>query len=188
MTWKKLKQEPIFDSGYRKLIRKTFQLPNGKLHDFDIKDEPPVVCVVGLTKEDKVLLVKEFRPGMEKELLEIPGGIVDKNEKPLDAAKREFLEETARCLDMNLKSNGEKGAYEHYVDEKGNVIVMIDPKYFRPTEVDLLLADATKAKTKLGWEPETKFNQLIKIMCNHDLALAQKERYVKDVRGEHHYE
>ena len=91
--WKKIKEEP-FKAGFRKLIKKTFQLPNNKVTDFDIKQEGPAVCVLALSKDNKVILAKQFRPGPEKVLLEMPGGIIDKNETPEEAIKREFLEET----------------------------------------------------------------------------------------------
>ena len=56
-----------------------------------------------------------------------------------------------------------------------NDYVEIDPRYFRPAEVDLLLGDATKAKEKLGWEPATDLKELARIMIEHDLQLAQNE-------------
>ena len=114
--WKKLKQETIFDSGYRKLIRKTFELPNGKTHEFDIKDEMQVVCILGLTKENKVILVEEFRPGMEKTLLEIPGGQVEEGEDPTEAAKREFLEETGYTGEFQSVGTNYECAYSNQIE------------------------------------------------------------------------
>ncbi|KAF2958585.1 GDP-mannose 4,6 dehydratase [Thermotoga sp. Ku-13t] len=61
--------------------------------------------------------------------------------------------------------------------KKGDIVVEIDPRYFRPTEVDLLIGDATKARTKLGWKPRVNFEELIKIMVEHDLGLAIKEKW-----------
>lgn len=58
--------------------------------------------------------------------------------------------------------------------------VVIDPKYFRPTEVDVLLGDASKAKKKLGWEPKVGFDQLIDMMIESDMELARKEKTLKD--------
>ena len=100
---------------------------------------------------------------------------------------REFLEEVAKFLGLNIKSNGAKGIHEQYSDENGNIIVMIHPKYFRPAEVDLLVADPTKAKTKLGWKPKIKFKDLVKIMTEHDLELAKKELYL-DEKMENNFE
>jgi GDPmannose 4,6-dehydratase len=71
---------------------------------------------------------------------------------------REFLDKTFGYLDFDWKD---------YVE--------IDPRYFRPAEVDLLLGDASKARTKLGWEPKVDFNQLVKLMVDHDLELARRE-------------
>ena len=88
---------------------------------------------------------------------------------------REFLEEACRLVGMELEWRGE-GLKEEGVDKKtGKVIVGIDSRYFRPSEVDLLLGDATKAKEKLGWKPEVTFKQLVRLMLEHDLAEAGVE-------------
>jgi len=81
---------------------------------------------------------------------------------------REFVEETAKCLDFDLIWKG-KGLNEKGIDKKsGKTIVEIDPKYFRPAEVDLLIGDPSKAKKKLGWKPTTKFKDLVKLMTEAD--------------------
>jgi GDPmannose 4,6-dehydratase len=83
---------------------------------------------------------------------------------------REFAEEAARYFDYDLVWRGE-GLSEEGLDAKtGEVIVKIDPKYFRPAEVDILLGDPAKAKTKLGWEPKTSFEKLVHEMCEADFA------------------
>jgi len=91
---------------------------------------------------------------------------------------REFLEEAARVLGMNIKSNGKKGKEEEYIDETGKTVVKIDTEYFRPAEVDILCSNPSKAKEKLGWEPKIKFKELVRKMVEYDLRLAQKEAYV----------
>lgn len=63
---------------------------------------------------------------------------------------------------------------------EGKEIVAVDPKYFRPTEVDLLLGDATKAHTKLGWKPEYDLQGLVKDMMESDLNLMRKQKYLQD--------
>ena len=77
---------------------------------------------------------------------------------------REFVEEAASLLGIELVWSGQ-GLKECGVDKKtGKSIIEIDPRYFRPTEVDLLIGDASKAKKILGWQPRVKFKQLTKIM------------------------
>lgn len=76
---------------------------------------------------------------------------------------------------MNL--NGRAKAFEEkgYNKATGKALVEVDPKYFRPAEVEQLLGDPTKAKTKLGWNPrKTTFEQLVKIMVEHDMKFVKK--------------
>ena len=72
---------------------------------------------------------------------------------------------------MELKWVGEGVNEKAYFEN--NVIVEIDERYYRPAEVDVLLGDYTKAKKKLGWEPKVKFEDLVKIMMNHDIKNQQ---------------
>lgn len=84
---------------------------------------------------------------------------------------REFIEAACEELDIKLKWEG-SGVDEVGVDENTNrEIIKINPQYFRPTEVDLLLGDATKAKEKLGWEAKIKFSELAKLMTKADFEL-----------------
>jgi GDPmannose 4,6-dehydratase len=78
---------------------------------------------------------------------------------------REFVEEAFHCLDLE---------WQKYVE--------IDPWYYRPSEVDLLLGDATRARTKLGWEPKVKFKDLVRLMIEHDLKLATGEKHMKELQ------
>lgn len=93
MFWKKHDEKLIRD-GFRKILSKTFTLPNGKIQDFEIKKESEVVCVVPITKDKKVVLAKQFRPGPEKIFFELPGGGMEGGESPKEAMERELLEET----------------------------------------------------------------------------------------------
>lgn len=87
---------------------------------------------------------------------------------------REFLEKAAHYAGMDLIWKG-KGLKEKGIDKKtGKVIVEIDPKYFRPAEVDILLGNSQKAKKLLDWKPKIKFNKLVKIMMQADLKEESK--------------
>jgi GDPmannose 4,6-dehydratase len=88
---------------------------------------------------------------------------------------REFVYLAAQHLGMDIDWIGQ-GAAEKGVDRKtGKTIVEVDPRYFRPTEVDTLLGDATKARTKLGWKPELTFAVLVEEMVAEDLQLARRD-------------
>lgn len=89
---------------------------------------------------------------------------------------RDFTEKAFRVNGMEISWEG-KGVNERGYDTKtGKMIVCVNPQWFRPTDVDNLLGDPTKAKTVLGWNPQKKsYEQLIRIMSEHDRKLAQKE-------------
>ena len=86
---------------------------------------------------------------------------------------RDFINESSKNLDMKIVWSG-KGLEEVGIYD-GKDIINIDPRYFRPTEVENLLGDATKAKKKLNWNPKISFEQLVKEMIDEDLKLAKKE-------------
>lgn len=82
---------------------------------------------------------------------------------------RDFIEESMKCLGKEIYWTGEGINEEGYDKETGELIVQIDPNYFRPSDVETLLGDASKIKNLLGWEPKTKFKELVKIMIDADL-------------------
>lgn len=87
---------------------------------------------------------------------------------------REFAELSFKLLGVDIEWKGQH-ENEKGVDKATNkVVIEIDPKYYRPTEVDLLIGDATKAKTLLGWEPKTKFEDLVSIMVKADFDKYKK--------------
>ena len=88
---------------------------------------------------------------------------------------RDFCTLAFKTLGVNLRWEGE-GVNEKGIDNAtGKILVEVDPKYFRPAEVDQLLGDPTKAKTKLGWNPrKTSFEDLVKIMVEHDMKFVKK--------------
>ncbi len=90
---------------------------------------------------------------------------------------REFIEKAFDHLGRRIEWRG-KGVDETGVDmTSGKVVVRIDPRYFRPTEVDQLLGDSSRAWTRLGWKPEVKFEKLVKIMVDGDLRLLDRRGY-----------
>ncbi|PTR09393.1 GDPmannose 4,6-dehydratase [Nitrosospira sp. Nsp5] len=91
---------------------------------------------------------------------------------------RDFVNLAGRELDISIDWRGQ-GVGETGTDQHGKVIVKVDPRYFRPTEVETLLGDSTKAKEKLGWEPKTSFKELVAEMVCEDLKSAERDELVK---------
>lgn len=100
---------------------------------------------------------------------------------------RDFVKMSFSHIGIELDFRGENENEEGFiVKNKGNfdlkegtVVVKVDPKYFRPTEVELLIGDPTKALTKLGWKPKYNLESLVEEMITHDLALFSKEQFLK---------
>lgn len=92
---------------------------------------------------------------------------------------RDFVNAGAEELGMKISWEGD-GIDEKGIDEKtGEVIVAVDPRYFRPTEVETLLGDPAKAKNELGWVPKTSFKDLVAEMVREDLKTAERDALVK---------
>jgi len=87
---------------------------------------------------------------------------------------REFIEETFKALGEEILWRGTGVNETGILKSTGKEVVNIDPRYFRPTEVDILIGDPAKAKEKLGWEPKTTFKELVKIMVNSDFEKAKR--------------
>ncbi|NKI95066.1 GDP-mannose 4,6-dehydratase [Rhizobacter sp. SG703] len=90
---------------------------------------------------------------------------------------REFVNLAAAELDIAIRWEG-KGVDEKGFDSRGNCIVSVDPRYFRPTEVETLLGDPSKARAKLGWSPKVSFADLVAEMAREDLRSAQRDELV----------
>lgn len=91
---------------------------------------------------------------------------------------REFIMIAAKQLELAITWQG-AGVDERGIDQNGRCIVKIDPGYFRPTEVETLLGDASKAREKLGWTPKISFQELVSEMVTEDLRAAKRDELVK---------
>ena len=86
---------------------------------------------------------------------------------------RQFVEMAAKHIDMDIVWEGEGVDEKGYDKATGKLVVEVDPKYFRPAEVELLIGDPTKAKEKLGWEPRVTLEEMVEIMMKNDLKEAR---------------
>jgi GDPmannose 4,6-dehydratase len=91
---------------------------------------------------------------------------------------RDFVNAAAKELGMEIRWQG-TGSEEKGYDSNGRCIVAVDPRYFRPTEVETLLGDPSKAKEKLGWTPKITFDELVAEMVREDLKSAERDELIK---------
>jgi ADP-ribose pyrophosphatase len=93
VRWRKLGEQVVYER-FRRLVSRTFELPGGQTADFEVLEGRDTVAVFALTEDEEVILAREFRPGPEELVLELPGGLVDEGRTPAEAARLELLEET----------------------------------------------------------------------------------------------
>ncbi len=109
--WKKLNQQTVFHKFSTKIDRVDFEMPDGQIKDFYLKNERPAVATLALTPDNQVILVKQYRPGPDAILLELPGGYVDEGEDTVKAGTRELLEETGYAGEIQHVTECFDGAY-----------------------------------------------------------------------------
>jgi len=109
--WEELSRETVFQKYSRKIEKVIFCFPDGRESDYYLKIEGPAVCTLAITKDRQIILAKQFRPGPNEVLLEIPGGGVEKGETPEQAGERELLEETGYKGDIKRIAESFECAY-----------------------------------------------------------------------------
>ena len=92
---------------------------------------------------------------------------------------RDFVNAAAKELGIEIRWEGKGIEEKGYDVASGKCIVQVDPRYFRPTEVETLLGDPTKAHQKLGWKPQITFHELVAEMVREDLKSAERDELVK---------
>ena len=124
------------------------------------------VIATGVTTSIRDFICKSFeKTGIA---VEFSGNGVNETGKITGINNDVFIEKVGETYLENIKNR------------IGETVVKVDPKYFRPTEVELLMGDATKARTKLSWEPQYGLEELIEDMMQNDIKEMKKEAYVKD--------
>jgi ADP-ribose pyrophosphatase len=101
VRWRKLGERVVYER-FRRIVSRTFELPQGQTAEFEVVEGRDSVAVLALTDAQEVVLVREFRPGPEEILLELPGGQVEDGQTPEEAANAELLEEAGYEGEMKL--------------------------------------------------------------------------------------
>lgn len=131
---------PLFKGKFREILARKTKGPDGQIIDREIIKRNHFVVMFPITKEGKVILIKEFRFGPQKEYFDIPGGAIDGNETAIEAAKREILEETGYGSE-NVVFLGET-YYDAYIDGKMSIVILFDcEKKSSKTESEITLKD-----------------------------------------------
>lgn len=112
--WKELSREKVFEAYERSVWKVNFEMPNGSKEDYFIRHEEPQGAVVALTKDKKIIIIREFRPGAGEVTYGLPGGFFEKNETPEEGIARELLEETGYKGEVVLVNKYRVDEYADY--------------------------------------------------------------------------
>lgn len=164
--WEEISREEVFKKYRRGIEKKVFRLPSGKEADFYLNSGGDSIACLALTKDNQVILVKQFRPGPNKILLEIPGGGFEENETPEQAMKRELLEETGYKGSVKFVTSVLPTAYATY---RKNALIATDcEKIAEPKledngeelEVVLMSIDEFRAHIRTGQMTDVEISYL----------------------------
>ncbi len=97
-AWRRAGADEVAYDGFARILRRPLLLPDGREAVWDIHDTPPTVSVLALTDDHHVVLVEQYRPGPDRVVLSLPGGLVDHGEEPVAAGLRELREETGYAV------------------------------------------------------------------------------------------
>lgn len=92
--WERIGEDRVVYDGFLRVLGRTLRLPDGRMVEWDLLDIPATVTVLPFTTEGQVVCVSQYRPGPDRHVLSLPGGLVDAGEHPTEAAERELREET----------------------------------------------------------------------------------------------
>ena len=150
--WRKVGEEIVYDR-YRRIVSRSFALPDGSTAEFEVVEFLDSAAVFALTPDQEVVLVREFRPGPEEVLLELPGGVVELDEAPSEAARAELLEETGyegEIIEVGTLLTNAYGTNTKYVFAATECRLIAEPEAPELTEPLLMPLAAFRSHLRSG--------------------------------------
>lgn len=153
--WERVGEDEVLHDGWLKIHRRTYRLPDGRTVEWDLHAGGPSVAVLALTPDQRLVMVRQFRPGPDRVVLTLPGGMVDAGEAPESAAARELREETgytAGSVEVVVSAISNASPYHRHVAiardcTPGHQLNLDDYEDCEPVVMDV---DEVRAEARAG--------------------------------------
>ncbi|MGW2873216.1 NUDIX hydrolase [Kitasatospora sp. NPDC001225] len=151
-SWRERERTTVFSKFGRSVDRVGFELPDGRTEEFYLKRESPGGAVLALTPDRRVILARQYRPGPDRVLYELPGGLLDPGEQAVDAAARELLEETGYRGQARAAGSYWLDAYSdvrRYAFVATDCVKVAEPRPERNEFIDVTTVDLDDFRTRV---------------------------------------
>jgi ADP-ribose pyrophosphatase len=153
--WERIGEDEVIYDGWLKIHRRTYRLPDGRTVEWDMHAGGPTVAVLALTPEARLVMVRQFRPGPDRVVLTLPGGMLDPGETPEEAAARELREESgysAGSVELVVSAMSNASPYHRHVVvardcTPGHALALDEYEDCEPVEMDV---EEVRAELRAG--------------------------------------
>ena len=153
--WQRVVEDEVVYDGWLKIHRRTYRLPDGRTVEWDMHAGGPTVAVLALTPSGRLVMVRQFRPGPDRIVLTLPGGMIDPGETPEQAAERELREETgyvAGTVELVVSAITNASPFHRHVVIARNCVARHEPALdeYEDCEPVVMEADSVRAELRAG--------------------------------------